>query len=1544
MEGSARATGDTASASFAKEVQYYTTRFPDGTKYSGLNDTDICTALGLTRSDLNEVKADLKTIITVHLNGSVHFKGQDAMASKQRAVQVVRQHTANPTVWSKAPTTCVDGIICALLGRLSTNMNAASRLSSLASKRKREGSEGDNKNDGGGPVGKRATSSRPGAVANNPPTGLSTSSNPFPSNHVQDTNAHIRPSGPRAADLASLGTTSHFTPVVDDGSHDTRERISSSPWAANSWSFGTYNLNLLISIIRPEAGGFVETHPVALRFYVDGNEPSWDKIWEGIEEEGLHQPSDPRRLYLSPQRYEASPITRAAVWRSALSTMGAEVPLAWVSLTGPYHPPTAPSSTILPPPAPTAEQAPAPSAMLPPPSTAEQIPAPTAILPPPSTAEQAPAPSAILPPPSTAEQAPAPSAILPPPSTAEQAPAPSAILPPPSTAEQIPAPTATQTTDTSQVGDVSQAMRALSVDPNSVAQSIEQPDDTKMEDVQEEPFNGPSVQSPLPTQQQHYESNMDGVEHTLPSSVGSSPLSPCHDRSPSRLLGSKELQNGTLPVKTSSQSGPKNSSSWSSTDTSGDSNIGKDEDDRDDESGDSYKDLSDVDSSNESDHASEFPAPALDEELQDIVNGEAKTGDGEAKTGDGEAKTGDGEAKTGDGEAKTGDDNDEETRDDNDEETRVDDEETRDDNDEETRVDDEVIPISDDIDDDEMAMRDPEMRELRAKQVANALSSHYMQFATSTAPGSEEQNVPARGLQFISSALAAKLGRVTSEELKLAGSLLPAFDMQVVEQGGSVSLAPWGLHESKYLYGYQLLFAAMSFRQDRSILRGGINGDAPGSGKTIQGLAYALINVIHCRNYVEVTKEWAQPRDGSSTPIPRHLPKDADRSTHTNCPVQSEQGIACWCVPWHRAELFLDIPPRPGVALIVAPPAALSSWRETVKNLFQDAPILRDPHWSVRVPIQWSTPESASLIAPLSQEEINAIALDPNWSDITAWEEEQATREVNKSLRRGRWNTVYKGVVPRNKRSVPRSDRPALGSRQATKWEANRYIIITSNQCMVKRVEELFKAHRFSTWSSTETKVKFTHTWPETNTLPIARIWYDEFHLIHQGTVRLQFTKRFDNLYRQRYGHPMCIWGASGTPNSSHPLQALQFAVEYLRLDTWEEDDPTLRRLTTTRINELLTEHRALKVWFDNRDSEKYHMISKLKEGRKSIVAFLERYLPRFVIRRDLRTRWYNGYPVIDYHTTLKVLVETCKPGREEAAIIDRLESSVRSEVERRYREDMLEWEAVGRARGNPKPIRKLLFESQSYITARVAQNIAPLVHHLTKGGKEEYKFVHDNPKLEAMVKDPMSPAVAKLVAKCDLENCAKYRSLVTHLDAVKVGRRIDGSPQKCLVVLDDILTTAIYSYQLRQRYNTQAVVLYTSARTDVQKKEAEGNFNSDPTAWIMVATRKSMGVGINLQIASHLFAIDTLSKGSDYIQLFARIYRGGQTEPFVHAVVLVNAASVIEQRLLAAFMRETGLVQPEQKEHVISISDDESSEDEDIEQKRRRRRQEEEV
>ncbi|KAH9859271.1 hypothetical protein J1614_012185 [Plenodomus biglobosus] len=1441
MEGSARATGDTASASFAKEAQYYTTRFPDGTKYSGLNDTDICTALGLTRLELNGVKAVLETIIKAHLNGGVHLKGPDAMASKQRAVQVVRQHTANPTVWSKAPTACVDGIICALLGRLSTNLNAASSLSRLASKRRREGSEDDNKNNDGGPVGKRAAFSRPGTVANDPLTGLSIFSTPFTSNNVQDTNAHMRPSGPPAADSAFLGTNNHFTPFVDDGSHQTRERISSSPWAATSWSFGTYNLNLLISIIRPEAGGFVETHPVALRFYADGNEPSWDKIWERIEEEGLHQPSDPRRLYLAPQRYEASPITRAAVWRSALSTMGAEVPLAWVSLTGPYHPPTAPSSTILPPPAPTAEQTPAPPAT--------QSPALTAILPPPMTA----------------------------------------ILPPPMTA--------TQTTATSQVGDVSQAMRALSVDLNSVTQSIEQLDDTNMEDMQEEPFNGLSVQSPLPTQRPRHESDMDGVEHSPLSLVRPTPLSPCHGRSLSRLLRLEELQNGTLPVKDSSQSGPNNSSSRSSTDTSGDSNVFKDVDNRDDESDDSYNDLYDVDSSNESDHASDFPAHTLDEELQDIVNDEAKAGG------------------------------------DKDEETGIDDKETGID-DKETGIDDHVVHISDDIDDDEMAMRDPKMGELRAKQVANALSSHML-YDASTAPGSEKQNVPARGLQFVSSALAAKLGRVTSEELKLAGSLLPAFDMQVVEQGGSVSLAPWGLHESKYLYGYQLLFAAMSFRQDRSILRGGINGDAPGSGKTIQGLTYALINVIHCRNYVEVTKEWAQPRDGSSTQIPRHFPQDADRYTHTNCPVQSEQRIACWCVPWHRAELFFDIPPRPGVALIVAPPAALSSWKETVQNLFQDAPILQDPHWSVRVPIQWSVPESASLIAPLSREEINAIALDPNWSDITAWEEEQATREVNKSLRRGRWNTVYKGVVPRNKRSVPRSDRPALGSRQATKWEANRYIIITSNQCMVKRVEELFKAHRFSTWSSTETKVKFTHTWPETNTLPIARIWFDECHLIQHGTVRLQFTKRFDDLHRQRYGHPMCIWGASGTPNSIHPLQALQFAVDYLLLDTWEEDDPTLRYLTTTRINELLAEHRALKVWFDNRDSEKYRMIPKLKEGRKSIVAFLERYLPRFVIRRDLQTRWYNEYPVIDYHTTLKVLVEICKPGREEAAIIDGLQSSVRSEVERRYREDMLEWEAVGRARGNPKPIRKLLFESQSYVTARVAQNIAPLVHHLTKGGKEEYKFIHDNPKLEAMVKDPMSPAVAKLVAKCDLENCTKYRSLVTHLDAVKVGQRMDGSSQKCLVVLDDILTTAIYSYQLRQRYKTQAVVFYTSARTDVQKREAEGTFHSDPTAWIMVATRRSMGVGINLQIASHLFVIDTLSKGSEYIQLFARIYRGGQTEPFVHGVILVNAASVIEQRLLASFMRETGLVQPEQKEHVISISDDESNEDEENEERR---------
>eukprot|EP00474_Spongospora_subterranea_P002684 CRZ03142.1 hypothetical protein [Spongospora subterranea] len=81
-------------------------------------------------------------------------------------------------------------------------------------------------------------------------------------------------------------------------------------------------------------------------------------------------------------------------------------------------------------------------------------------------------------------------------------------------------------------------------------------------------------------------------------------------------------------------------------------------------------------------------------------------------------------------------------------------------------------------------------------------------------------------------------------------------------------------------------------------------------------------------------------------------------------------------------------------------------------------------------------------------------------------------------------------------------------------------------------------------------------------------------------------------------------------------------------------------------------------------------------------------------------------------------------------------------------------------------------------------------------------------------------------------------------------------------------------------------------------RQKAIDQFNADTAITVFLLSLKCAGVGLNLTVANHCFALDVWWNGSVEEQAFDRIYRIGQTKPvFIHRLIIEKS---VEERILS--------------------------------------------
>jgi hypothetical protein len=751
--------------------------------------------------------------------------------------------------------------------------------------------------------------------------------------------------------------------------------------------------------------------------------------------------------------------------------------------------------------------------------------------------------------------------------------------------------------------------------------------------------------------------------------------------------------------------------------------------------------------------------------------------------------------------------------------------------------------------------------------------------------GQEEVNLQKFYAQFNQVGLRnldTELARMSEEYITLTHQYFPLVKLDTLTQSEPFTLPNWGLRKDFKLSPYQLFFMSWAFAQERSISRGGICADPPGSGKSVQIIGLDTMNYYHYQNVMEVEQ------DQSCGNLSRHLP--LVQSLDARCPTAKLQPIACYC-EMRNKDLYPDVPRR-GISVIITPNPGLPSFRNDIKRMMKGAPIMSRTH-PPRFAILAPGYENDNLCGALSPDEWGLMCKDADWSEEEQYERDNQTFMVGNTSRTSPWSPPMFSGARATDSNATENDAPP---------HAARFTLITTRACLKTRLIPMFICTRAARWTYRTTSKHYTHQ-KTRNLLQVGRLYWDEVHQELSGTVIVNFIHGIVEEYRRSQGVNPAVWGASGTPDNGNPIQPLRFILAGL----WSAEWATKNSLKGGPL-EVLLELNKEDV------KKKAKAFDKLCERAKTnpekamqddkydeLVAFFRKVILAFQIRRAESIVWYDGKPLIPKVSALELQMLQAKPGIAEASIIHRLEALVSSENRRKYDELLFRWEEEG---SDPryKPAKPSLSASESYVTARTAATIAQVVQYWERisssTNKGTRRCAGSDDVVSQWIKESLGASFTKILDDNFAEN-AKFRLTCTICDQARRSMRMDGSPCKIIIATRIPLVLACWRNRLSKKYGSNSVICYMVGMNNAERAAALENFESDNNAWILLCTFACASLGLNVQRANYAIMVEPSHKYTEIKQFFARIDRRGQTEPKCYGYVLVNQSSSIENRMV---------------------------------------------
>jgi hypothetical protein len=388
--------------------------------------------------------------------------------------------------------------------------------------------------------------------------------------------------------------------------------------------------------------------------------------------------------------------------------------------------------------------------------------------------------------------------------------------------------------------------------------------------------------------------------------------------------------------------------------------------------------------------------------------------------------------------------------------------------------------------------------------------------------------------------LAKELAYVTIAAIDQILLLFPLLNRDDLMKSGRIPLPNFGLRKDMTLQPYQIKFIALSFLREQGLdITGGVLGDDPGAGKTVQLLAQALTSFYHAINVKEVLE------DRTKGDARRHLPHA--HQDGAKCPSASTQPIRCCCEDTEQHHVY-SYPPTPqtGCTVIFTPTAGVRSFATDIQRMTEGADIMRLPV-APRFAIVTPTYRDEDGIGQLTESELQEAGVRAEWN--MQYESDTALM-ISGVVREGTWSKpTYHRIgdsYPKNHYATSKDATEKLPSATAA-----RFIIITNRQNAGVWIADRFNLMLSSTWTADNKKSNRSHS--ETiDTIHVGRLLWDECHLeTSAGTNLMTFAEKWRSLHFKRCRRPLPVWGASGTPEGSNPFHLIAWIARCLRNPRW---------------------------------------------------------------------------------------------------------------------------------------------------------------------------------------------------------------------------------------------------------------------------------------------------------------------------------------------------------------------------------------------------------
>ncbi|KAI8930622.1 hypothetical protein NX059_012232 [Plenodomus lindquistii] len=688
----------------------------------------------------------------------------------------------------------------------------------------------------------------------------------------------------------------------------------------------------------------------------------------------------------------------------------------------------------------------------------------------------------------------------------------------------------------------------------------------------------------------------------------------------------------------------------------------------------------------------------------------------------------------------------------------------------------------------------------------------------------------------------------------------------------------WGLKPGFCLYPYQVVFLYIVINRNAGKIKGGILADPMGAGKTLMALASYMLKYHLVRNKLQVMFAWGDHNDERFDRIVEHLEK-GHKDLDALCPSRDMLAVPCYCEPKSRKNYYRHNTRR-GMTLTFTNPNVTMNFHKDALKMLSGGSIMDDP-WPPRIAMHTAdTGKFAySSIGPkLTSTEIAACAISFDYAEI-----EKAEIAEERSGLHPPWEITYTGplVLPRECREDPRC------------YESARIFIVTTDGCMKKQVWEKFQSRRRATRNvDGQMKRLISDQMP---TWLVSNVWIDESHeRKRSNTLRAGMLQSVQKTYMSVEEQWPTIWGASGTPDMSDPLQSTLFCIQALRNPEWDKD-PHLKDLTEKNlhgwkvvINRL---HKAARKCPDDakQDGDFAKMIGWAAQARR-----------HFLIRRGYDDKWLDGSSIINILSVLQVQVINCNPDDEERDLVKKTESALAIQRENRWKDSVTKWRQGGNK--GDKPAKPGPTGVPMWRKVLAVSGTNQMVAVWDKYAKKEDTFNSTDKQIARILVEPLNRQVfAKVRDEMRVQDGAKFRELKKYIDThVKDRKRKDGSRCKVVILVSDVATLAVWRSVLLTEYPAQVVQL-VARMSKPEKAAAELEFQNDENRWIMLATQYCTKTGLNLQRANHVIVAQPSYQISEIEQAGGRAHRHGQTEQFVHLVILHNTASDVEAGMLKA-------------------------------------------